>query len=96
MPLFGTDGIINHLTMIFGAVYALGGLVFRKSVANDMLNMKFSFIGCLVGSMLLFIILDIFFDNLKVLVVSSLIGWLVGGFLTGPFMFDGESSGGGE
>jgi len=96
MPLFGTDGLVNHLTLIFVAVYALGGLVFRKSVANDLLDMKFSFIGCMIGSTLTFIILDILFENIKVLVVGSLIGWLIGGFLLGLFLWDGEASGGNE
>ena len=92
MPLFGTDGLVNMLTMIFGAVFALGGLMFRKTVANDMLDMKFSFIGCMVGSMIVFIIMDIFFDNLKILVVSSLLGWLAGGFGFGAVLWDGEAS----
>jgi hypothetical protein len=95
MVLFGTDGLINHVTLIFAAIFALGGLMFRKTIANDLLDMKFSFIGCMVGSMLSFIILDSIFANLKVIVVGSLIFWLLGGFLSGPFMFDGEASGGG-
>lgn len=91
MPLFGTEGLINHLTMIFSAVFALGGLMFRKNIANDLLDIKFSFIGCMVGSMLVFIIMDVFFNNLKVLVVGSLIGWLVGGYFGGIFLWDGEA-----
>jgi len=93
MPLFGTDAIINHMTMIFGAVFSLGGLIFRKSVANDILDMKFSFIGCVAGSMITFIILDLMFNNLKILVVGALIGWLAGGFGVGPFLWDGEAEG---
>ena len=90
MPqLFGTDGLINMMTMIFGAVFALGGLVFRKSIANDMLDIRFSFIGCMVGSMITFIITDVLFDNLKVLVVASLLGWLAGGYFGGLFLLDG-------
>jgi len=96
MPLFGTEGIINHLTMIFGAVYALGGLIFRKSVANDLLNMEFSFIGSLSFSMITFIILDLIFNNIKILVVGSLIMWTIGGFLLAPIIKDGEASGGSD
>jgi len=95
MPqLFGTDGLINMLTLIFGAVFALGGLVFRKSIANDILDIKFSFIGCMVGSMITFIIMDVLFDNLKVLVVVSLLGWLAGGYFGGLFLWDGYAEGG--
>lgn len=96
MNLFGTDALINHFTLIFAAAFALGGLIFRKTVANDILDMKFSFIGCVAGSMIVFIILDLIFDNLKVLVVGSLIGWLVGGFLAGPFLWDGFAEGGND
>ena len=67
MVLFGTDGMINHLTLIFGAVYALGGLIFRKSIANEILDQKFSFIGCMVGSIVTFIIFDNLFHILKLL-----------------------------
>jgi tellurite resistance protein TehA-like permease len=93
MSLFGTEGLINHLTLIFGAVFALGGLIFRKSVANDLLDIKFSFIGCMVVSMLVFIIMDVLFDNLKVLVVVSLLGWLAGGYFGGLFLWDGYAEG---
>lgn len=93
MPLFGTDAIINHMTLIFGALFALGGLIFRKSVANDLLDMKFSFIGCMIGFCLSFIILDNTFHILKLTVVVSLICWIVGGFGLGPFLWDGEAEG---
>jgi len=92
MNLFGTDALINHFTLLFAAAFALGGLVFRKSIANDMLDMRFSFIGCLVASMLTFIILDVMFDNLKILVVGGLLAWLAGGFGLGPVLWDGEAS----
>ena len=92
-PLFGTDGLINHLTLIFGAIYSLGGLVFRKSVANDLLDFRFSFIGCIASSMLVFIITDFFFDNLKILLISSLIAFFVGGFGLGELLPDGDAGG---
>jgi uncharacterized membrane protein AbrB (regulator of aidB expression) len=93
MPLFGTDGLINHVTMIFAAVYCLGGFLFRKNVANDLIDWKFSIIGCMIGALLPFIILDAFFDNIKILVVVSLIGWLAGGFGGGLILPDGEAEG---
>lgn len=96
MELFGTGGMVNHLTLIIGALFSLSGLIFRKSVANDILDMKFSFIGCVVGSMIPFIILDIFLENIKIIVGVSLVGWVIGGFLFGLFLPDGESDGGSE
>ncbi len=93
MPLFGTDGLVNSLTLIFASVYCLGGFIFRKSVANDFFDMKFSIIGCMVGALVPFIILDAFTDNLKVLLVISLIGWAGGGFGGGFILPDGEAEG---
>lgn len=93
MVLFGTDGVINHVTLIFGACYALGGLIFRKTIANDLLGMPFSFIGCLTSSMVVFTILDNLFDSIKVSVGFSLAAFLIGGFLLGSILPDGEADG---
>jgi hypothetical protein len=93
MPLFGTDGLINHVTLIFGALYSLGALIFRKSVANDLLDFKFSVIGSIASSMLAFIITDSFFENIKILVVVSLIAFFAGGFGLGEILPDGEAGG---
>ncbi len=90
-PLFGTDGIINHVTLIFGAIFALGGLIFRKSIANDLLDMQFSFIGSMIGSIPTFIIVDNVFGIFKLTVVGSLIGCMIGGFGLGPILWDGEA-----
>lgn len=90
--LFGTDGLINHVTLIFGAIFALIGLIFRKSVANDILDMQFSFIGCITSGMIVFIILDNTLGIFKLTVVGTLIAWLVGGFGAGPFLWDGEAN----
>ena len=90
--LFGTDGLVNHMTLIFGAVFALCGLMFRKTVANEILDIKFSFIGCMVGSMLTFIIIDNLFGIIKLSVVLSLLAWLAGGYFGGFFLWDGEAS----
>ena len=92
MVLFGTNGIINHLTLIFAVVYSLGGFVFRKNIANEMLDMNFSVIGCIAASMISFIIADIFFESIKILLVISLAGWLAGGFGIGGMLGDGEAS----
>lgn len=92
--LFGTNGLVNMSTLIFATLFALGGLMFRKVVANDLLDIKFSFIGCMFGAMLPFIILDYFFENIKILFVGALIGWLVGGYFGGLFLWDGEADGG--
>jgi len=92
MPnLFGTDGIVNHLTLIFAAVYVLGALLFRKNVANDLMGYPFSVIGSSALSILLFTILNIFIENFKIPLAISLIGFFVGGFLLAPLIGDGES-----
>ena len=91
VDLFGSAGIIGPITLLFGAIYALGGLIFRKSVANDMFDMPFSFIGCMSASMLAFILLDNLVGNMKITFIVSLVAWLAGGFALGPVMFDGEA-----
>jgi len=90
--LFGTDGLITHITLIIGAVYVLGGLIFRKSIANDILGYPFSVYGSCTAGILLFIILDNTFDVFKISVVVSLIGFFLAGFLLSNILGDGEVS----
>ena len=91
--LFGSEGIINPYTLIFAAVFVLGALVFRKTVANDSMGRGFSFIGASVGGILGYMIIDLSIGSLRYGVGLGLILWLVGGFLLADVIGDGEASG---
>ena len=91
MSLFGTDGIINHITLIAGTVLTLGGFIFRKVVANDSLGYPFSVVGSSGLSILTFIIVDNIFNKIKWSVVSSFIVFMIAGFILGPLLWDGEA-----
>lgn len=91
MPLFGTDGIINHLTMIFAVVYVLGALLFRKNVSNDFFGYGFSVIGSSFVGILFFILMDSIFGMFKLSILVSFVGWLAGGFLLGGILGDGDA-----
>ena len=93
MEIFGTEGIINMWTLIFGAAIALLGFIFRKNIANDLMDWKFSVIGSIACGSLLFIIMDVLFHDLKVSIGIGIVGWLAGGFLLGSILWDGESEG---
>jgi len=92
MDLFGTNGLINPLTLIFCGALFLGGSIFRKLVANEILGMGFSLIGGTALGSLLFILIDNIF-NLKFAVIGGLVGLMVGGFGGSFIMPDSESSG---
>jgi len=96
VELFGTEAIINMWTLIFGALFALGAFIFRKVVANDLLGWKFSVAGAIAGGSITFIILDNLFHMIKLSIGLSIAGWLAGGFLLGPILWDGEAGGGNE
>jgi len=98
MVLFGTDGIINHITLIIAAIISLGAILFRKNVANDLLDMPFSIIGAIAVGSILTIIIQNMFDAFKWALLAGIVGCLVGGFIGGNFLGDGESdnSGGKE
>jgi len=91
--LFGNkDALIGSMELLFGAVFVLGAFIFRKSVANDMLDREFSVIGSSALGILTFLILDVAINlSLKFCVGLGLIAWAVGGFLLAPIIGDGEA-----
>lgn len=89
--IFGNkDALIGSLELAIGAAFVLGALIFRKSVANDMLDRGFSVIGASVGGILTFLILNNIFDNLKICIGIGLVAWAAGGFLLAEIIGDGE------
>jgi hypothetical protein len=93
MFLFGdTNAYITPMTAIFGVAFVLGALIFRKSIANDLLGMNFSLIGSCVCSILAFIVMDNLFHIMKFSFGVGLICWLLGGFLLANIIGDGDTS----
>lgn len=93
--LFGnSDALIGSVDLFIGAAFVLGSFIFRKSVANDMLGRGFSIIGSNVAGIIAFLIMSNVFDVLKYSVGVGLIAWLLGGFLVGDLINDGQADGG--
>ena len=71
--------------------------VFRKNIAEGILNMDFSLIGGSAGGAVVFIIVVFITHSMKVSGIAGIIGVIVGGFVGAKFLPDGESdSGGGD
>lgn len=96
VEIFGTEGIINMWTLIVATVLSLGGFIFRKSIANDLLDWKFSVVGAIGLGCIGFIIVDNIFHNIKISIIVAIVGWLAGGFGLGNVLWDGEAGGGSE
>jgi len=91
MNIFGNkEALIGSLELGVGAAFVLGALVFRKSIANDMLDRGFSVIGSSLLGIVAFLILSNVFDNLKLTIGLSVFVWLAGGFLLADLIQDGE------
>ena len=94
--IFGKTGLIGGIELGIAAAFVLGALIFRKSVANDMLDRGFSIIGSCALGIIAFLIATNILDNLKISVGIGVFAWAVGGFLLAEFIQDGYSDGGGE
>lgn len=94
--IFGKSGIIGGTDLAIAAAFVLGALIFRKSVANDMLDRGFSIIGSCAMGIVAFLITSNIFDSLKVSVGIGVFAWVAGGFLLAEVIQDGYSDGGGE
>lgn len=94
--IFGKTGIIGGLELGIAAAFVLGSLIFRKAVANDMLDRGFSIIGSCVLGILTFLITSNIFSSIKLSVGLGLFAWVVGGFLLAEIIQDGWADGGGD
>lgn len=69
--------------------------IFRKNIAEGLLDMDFSLIGGSVSGALIFIIMIYITHSIKWSGLSGLVAVIVGGFVGAQFLPDGESSSGG-
>jgi len=92
MNIFGnTDALIGSIELLIMAVFVLGAFIFRKIVANEMLDREFSVIGSCFFGCAGYLISTFIIDMLKINVVIGLGLWAAGGFLLSGFLGDGES-----
>jgi hypothetical protein len=88
------NALIGSLDLLFGAIYVLGAFIFRKSIANDQLDMGFSAIGASAASCIIFVVIKAATEvSLKVNFVIGLIAWVIGGFLLSEVIGDGWADG---
>ena len=92
--LFGnTDALIGSMDLLFGAIFVLGALIFRKSVANDSLDRSFSVIGSCVPAIIAYLVMSSFVDNIRYSFGVGILFWIAGGFLLGDIIGDGVAGG---
>ncbi len=70
--------------------------VFRKNIAEGLLDMDFSLIGGSVAGALVFIIMMYITHSMKWGGIVGFLGVVVGGFLGAGFLPDGQSDSGGD
>lgn len=68
--------------------------VFRKNIAEGLLDIDFSLIGGSGGGAIIFIIMSYITHSMKWSGIAGLVGVVVGGFLGASFLPDGESDSG--
>lgn len=90
--IFGNTGIIGSIDLLIASILVLGSFIFRKSVANDILGMPFSIIGSTAPSIILFIVFNNIFSTIKYPLIIAIGTFLLGGFLLGDLLGDGEAN----
>ncbi len=69
--------------------------VFRKNIAEGLLDMDFSLIGGSVIGAIVFIIMIYITHSMEWSGIAGVVGVIIGGFVGAHFLPDGESSSGG-
>ncbi len=93
----GFEGFDCSILWIIIVLLFFAAAVFRKNIAEGILDMDFSLIGGSVAGALVFVIMTYITHSMKWSGVAGFIGVIIGGFIGAKFLPDGESdSGGGE
>jgi len=88
----GTSGFeCSFVIYILPALLVLISILFRKNVANDMMDRGFSIIGGSVLSVLTYYILYAIFHSVKYSLGGGIVAMLLGGFLLSNIIGDGEA-----
>ena len=96
MNLFGNkNALIGSIELLIMGLYVLGAMIFRKSVANDMMNVGFSVIGASGLSCIAFVTFHAIFTEwaIKFPVAIGLVGWIIGGLVFSEIIGDGWAGG---
>lgn len=91
----GFEGFDCSLLWIVILLLFFLAALFRKNIAEGILGMDFSLIGSTIFAEILFIIIILVSKSIKWSFLIALIGLLIGGFVSAPWMPDGSSEGGG-
>ena len=93
----GFAGFDCSLLWIIMIILFFIAAMFRKNIAEGLLDMEFSLIGGSIGAVIVFIIMIYITHSMKWSGVAGLVGVIIGGFVGATFLPDGESdSGGGD
>ena len=88
----GTSGFeCSFVIYLIPAFFIMGAILFRKNIANDVLDMPFSIIGAGAGALIPYYVVYGLFHSFKFSLAAGIVGLLVGGFLAGHFLPDGEA-----
>lgn len=83
-------GFECSFSYILGALLVMIAIMFRKNIANDLIGTAFSVIGGSIGGLVVYISILFAFGSLKWAFIIGLAGMLIGGFLSGNILGDGE------
>lgn len=92
----GFTGFDCSILWIIMILLFFAAAVFRRNIAEGILNMDFSLIGGSAAGAIVFVIMAYITRSIKWSGILGLIGVIIGGFIGSRFLPDGESSGGGE
>ncbi len=91
----GFEGFDCSILWIIIVLLFFATAVFRKNIAEGILDMDFSLIGGFVFGTIVFIVMMYITHSMKWGSIVALIGVIVGGFVGASFLPDVESSEGG-
>jgi len=92
----GFQGFDCSILWIIIMVIFFAAAMFRKNIAEGLLDMDFSLIGATASGTLVFIIMTYITHSMKWSGLIGFAGAVIGGFIGSRFLPDGSSSGGGE
>lgn len=91
----GFEGFDCSILWIIIIILFFAAAIFRKNIAEGLLDMDFSLIGASVTGAIVFIIMTYITHSMKWSGIAGGIGVIVGGFIGAQFLPDGGSSSGG-
>jgi len=91
----GFEGFDCSILWIILIMIFFSAAIFRKNVAEGILDMDFSLIGGSAIGAIAFVVMIFITHSMKWSGVAGVVGMIIGGFIGSQFLPDGESSSGG-